>query len=237
MGTSNMKNDYISKEKIHTVLKDIDRITESESTDDTKFYYRGLSNVDYKLIPSVGRNETLLKNEERIKNVAINGRPDIFDPKMNEIERLALFQHYGIPTRLMDITSNILVALYFACRKGRSGSDGVVYIFKSKKYNEESLDEMVGFLSSDIKNDLNTIIIDAPKLLLRQRVQQGSYILFKDPTIPVDTNDKMYIDKVVINDSKKQSLKKQLENLGITEASLFPENIDIFCKNIKESFE
>ena len=39
-------------------------------------------------------------------------------------------QHYGCPTRLLDITANPLVALYFACDGEQAAhQDGVVYIF------------------------------------------------------------------------------------------------------------
>ena len=58
--------------------------------------------------------------------------PDIFRNDMQPLELLALLQHYGIPTRLLDITENALVALYFACCS-EPDKDGEVFVFK---YNE-----------------------------------------------------------------------------------------------------
>lgn len=37
-------------------------------------------------------------------------------------------QHYDVPTRILDITTNALVALYFAC-EGNDDKDGEVLIF------------------------------------------------------------------------------------------------------------
>lgn len=48
------------------------------------------------------------------------------------LDRLVRMQHYSLPTRLMDITSNPLIALYFTC-KSNVDSDGEVIFFKIQK--------------------------------------------------------------------------------------------------------
>lgn len=57
------------------------------------------------------------------------------NPKEFELERfdlLAKLQHFGFPTRLLDVSTNPLVALYFACSdKKAMECDGAVYIFQN----------------------------------------------------------------------------------------------------------
>ena len=47
---------------------------------------------------------------------------------MTTFDKLVKMQHYGLPTRLLDITSNPLVALYFACQNDNN-RDGIVFIY------------------------------------------------------------------------------------------------------------
>lgn len=53
-------------------------------------------------------------------------------------------QHYGVPTRLLDVTTNALVALYFACEDKKKSVDGVVYVIrpddsKIKMYDSDAV--------------------------------------------------------------------------------------------------
>ena len=54
--------------------------------------------------------------------------PDAFR-SFNNLEKLTYMQHYGCPTRLLDISSNPLVALYFAVQ-GKEDKNGIVYVFR-----------------------------------------------------------------------------------------------------------
>lgn len=108
-------------------------------------YYRGQANKDWKIECSLFRQK-LLNNEAQMLSDIISRRPKDFFYCNNNLEKLVLLQHYGIPTRLLDITLNPLVALYFACKNEKElEKDGVVYIFEE----EYDLDFIMGDIISD----------------------------------------------------------------------------------------
>ena len=99
---------------------------EKRKSDHLSFFYRGVSNYTYPIVPGIYR-----RNEQHEENYYFNEIsvrcPDIFR-SLNNLEKLTYMQHYGCPTRLLDITSNPLVALYFSCC-GNAEEEGVVYVF------------------------------------------------------------------------------------------------------------
>lgn len=77
-------------------------------------FYRGQP-VDKPLIPNAFRDQCFIDNESDIYNEIVNKKPGEFTNCKCTFDYLVKMQHYNIPTRLLDITTNPLVALYFAC--------------------------------------------------------------------------------------------------------------------------
>lgn len=111
-------------------------------TYESSFVFRGQGSTKYDLVPSIGRDSYWrkpgsniispiigsLKHEADIIETACRILPNIFKRDLLPIDFLACLQHYGVPTRLLDVTSNALAALYFAC--GNLSDDGEVFIFR-----------------------------------------------------------------------------------------------------------
>ncbi|MFK8288800.1 FRG domain-containing protein [Capnocytophaga canimorsus] len=98
-------------------------------------FYRGHSDKEFELEPSIYRKDKVtkehlyIKNESKIFRETISKVPYDFNGK-NTIESLVLMQHYGVPTRILDLTTNPLVALYFACSDDKhKDENGEVIIF------------------------------------------------------------------------------------------------------------
>lgn len=97
--------------------------------------FRGQADVDFELSPSLARERKsefdidLFNLEHSLITLASYKYPELFNKNLLPIERLTLLQHYGIPTRLLDVTENCLVALYFACCS-LNDKNGEVFMFR-----------------------------------------------------------------------------------------------------------
>lgn len=138
---------YIKKlEKIYLSLEEENK-NRANGSERRELYFRGQDNVDYEnTCPGLFRNERYYANESNMINDFIAKYPDLFKDCQNNVDRLALMQHHQLPTRLLDLTTNALIALYFAV-ENNNGKDGVVYVFNNF-YNEEFVEKAVKNTSS-----------------------------------------------------------------------------------------
>jgi hypothetical protein len=111
----------------------------------SSLWFRGIADLEkFSLLPTVLRGSILDNNED-----AYIDEREIFNSFKKESKAflnniadydtmswLCYAQHFNVPTRLLDFTSNPLVALYFACKDLKS-KDGAVWLFNSKLYNSQ----------------------------------------------------------------------------------------------------
>jgi hypothetical protein len=96
-------------DSISTLLELISRTKKSGHS----LYFRGQKRKYDTIKPSIDRNG-YLESEDRLFKEFIIRNPDEFKGQRSTFEILTKMQHYGLPTRLLDITTNPLVALFFA---------------------------------------------------------------------------------------------------------------------------
>lgn len=101
-----------------------------------QWFFRGQENSDWSIYPNVFRNDGVAK-ENHIIQGALRQNPFEFENK-NDFEILTKLQHYGLGTRLVDVTLNPLVALYFATAPSVEYKEN-----KNGQYSQEEKDGIV----------------------------------------------------------------------------------------------
>jgi hypothetical protein len=119
-------------------IRKLEALDASKSGD---LFFRGHSRASHTLLPSIFRDIGFQNSERELLLTLLAESPKEFETDKYTFDRLVRAQHYGVPTRLLDVTINPLMALYFAC-ESCSEDRGTVVVFTVPK-NEQK------FFSSD----------------------------------------------------------------------------------------
>lgn len=141
--------------KVTTVQGFIGKVLSTEEKNGNEVFYRGHSNKrKYKLEPSLFRKDEdgnyLYRDNEHVlyRELLVSNSAD-FQPDVYTLDSLVRMQHYSLPTRLLDITSNPLIALYFAC-KSADNEEGEVIIFSMRRKDVKYFDSDVASCISNL---------------------------------------------------------------------------------------
>ena len=104
----------------------------SPPSKDMELFYRGQANSRYDINASLSRSEKLSYFEDELYYEILSLKPLYFKEDKSVYENLITMQHFGLPTRLIDLSRNALISLYFAC-SGEDKKDGAVYVISALK--------------------------------------------------------------------------------------------------------
>jgi|GEM_PF-582746 len=151
-------------------------------------YYRGHCDKSYLLYPKIGRLKNYSLELEVNMFEHFKRRSSLYSNPKNDFEWLALAQHHGLPTRLLDWSLNPLVACFFAVKDNKA-VDGKIYSINEDNDHFDLID--IG--NHDSPFSINKIYFLHPPLSSRRiELQKGIFSIHPRPNKPVlinsDTN-------------------------------------------------
>jgi hypothetical protein len=215
------------------------RYVEDEKT------YRGVPDSSFQLIPSLGRmtqyDEDLLADYERrvMDEFKRRAGPLVTPRPISEWEWLFLAQHHGLPTRLLDWTSNPLVALYFAV-EGSHNTDFAIYSgsFPRLYQNSQGSMEFPHYWPErtiiDTPYSIAGVYVVYPAHQHQRYINQSGFFTIQEkPGSPIEEG--VYV-KYIFEAELKVRFRQILNAFEITPFFLFP-SLDELSKDIRSRWD
>jgi FRG domain len=212
-----------------------------EECDDDYVLFRG-QREDWPLLPKIARvrpRSNLLTDERRMTEAfRREGAAHFSSALANDWDLLAIAQHHGMATRLLDWTKNPLAALWFAIRTPAEHRtrDAVIWV-----YCPTDDDLVKDFEDNSPFTGSRTRVFEPRHITPRIKAQDAvftahKYLTTKHRFVPLERNaaQRGKLQKVVIAPRQFNELRYQLDRCGIHDASLFPD-LDGLAKRVEWS--
>lgn len=219
------KIDEIKIKTFQEYLENIEALTEVNPQG--FFLFRGQT-IDKPLIPKLGRYESIDNIEKFEKEILDDFKkrcqPYLKKQLHNDWDLLAIAQHHGLPTRLLDWSENPLVALWFATEKQINKTEhGVVWMFDPLE------EDILGLNKNSPFTGLRTKVFCPNHIAERITAQSGwfschkiskqkTFVPFEKINLYQDSLQKIYIPARLFPE-----IRVKLNSMGINASSIYPD--------------
>ncbi len=193
----------------------------SKYQDQRGWIFRGHADSTWLLIPKAGRShlnadsETQLFEEWKLKAIE-----HLNPASYSDWEWLAIAQHHGLATRLLDWTINPLIAAYFGVRE-QAKNPAIIYAARFDPQFAESADHF-----SPTPLEFKDVAIYRPRGVVPRIVRQGGLFSIHGPSnrsLIELRPEVVTLESIVIKQTYREKLRAELSFYGINSASLFPD--------------
>ena len=187
--------------------------------------FRGVQKAHFELVPSLGRlpaSDPIERTEkDLLGSFRRKSEPYLTSQPENYFEWVALAQHHGVPTRLLDWSTSPLVAAFFAAGSDSEG-DFAVYHMRAARFSFPAgggfPDDHRGFLQWVDSGPTPRVAFPA-NLDLRMEAQAGCFTVSRNPSEALENPE---IVKTVFASDLRQRVKATLLRWRFTHAAMFP---------------
>jgi hypothetical protein len=213
------------------------RAAEGELGNPTEVWYRGHSNHNWELVPSLFRQNNWEQKEKVLFLEFTKTAARLFEKRGNDWETLFDMQHYWIPTRLLDWTTVMGVAIAFILHSDYSDAeDSALFVLDPVALNRLSGRDDVISIPEDKAFDYKTIYwekrpvrIDRPLALRpaqqsdRLRAQKGTFTVCGTDGGSFERTAQECFKKVILPSAAKQEAREFLKWANLDEYTIYPD--------------